>query len=151
MYYKTEGPGGRRHFGWIGTHFRLVIVTMVCLYGVWFWSTGVASGLSQIDDRKECGGLMTFFFGNMNITHWGSRGTQLALAILYATYYGKDVFINSYALVHRTSTDSSLTGVMAIAAIIGVSYYLIRRFQRKEISWELIEQPDSQNALTRRE
>lgn len=43
------------------------------------------------------------------------------------------------------------TGVMAITAIVGASFYLIQRLQRKKITWELIKRPDSETALTKRE
>ncbi|KAK4942750.1 hypothetical protein LTR10_017510 [Elasticomyces elasticus] len=34
MYYRTEGPGGRKHFGGIGTHYRLVLLGMISSYAV---------------------------------------------------------------------------------------------------------------------
>ena len=40
---------------------------------------------------------------------------------------------------------------MAIAAIVGVSFYLIQRLRRKTVTWELITRPDSETALTKRE
>lgn len=95
MYYKTEGPGGRRHFGGIGTHLRLVLITMVTTYGVWFWSEGVVGGLSDVDMRDACGGLMTFFFVPMKVTKRSTRGLNLTMAALSAIYYGKNSSISS--------------------------------------------------------
>jgi hypothetical protein len=90
MYYKTEGPGGRRHFGGIGTHFRLVLMTMVTAYGVWFWIEGVEDALPDYDRREACGGLKIFFFGPMHLMMWSTRGMQLASSILCVIYYGKN-------------------------------------------------------------
>jgi len=90
MYYKTEGPGGRRHFGGIGTHFRLVLMMMVLAYGVWFWIEGIAGGLSDIDRRDACGGLIIFFFGPMKVMKWSTRGIQLTMEGLCVIYYGRN-------------------------------------------------------------
>jgi hypothetical protein len=90
MYYKTEGPGGRRHFGGIGTHFRLVLMIMVSAYGVWFWIEGIAGGLSDRDGRDACGGLIIFFFGPMKVMKWSTRGIQLTMEVLCVIYYGRN-------------------------------------------------------------
>jgi hypothetical protein len=95
MYYKTEGPGGRRHFSGISTHLRLVLLTMVTGYGVWFWIHGVAGGLPKIDEREACGGLVTFFVFPMRVTKWSTRGVFLTTAILSALYYGTNSSISS--------------------------------------------------------
>lgn len=95
MYYKTEGPGGRRHFGGISTHLRLLLMTMVTMYGVWFWIDGVADGLPLTDRREPCGGLITFFVIPMKVEKWATRGVFLTTAILSALYYGKNSFISS--------------------------------------------------------
>jgi hypothetical protein len=95
MYYKTEGPGGRRHFGGIGTHLRLVLMTVVTAYGVWFWSEGVTDGQSDIDRRDACGDLITLFFFPMKVTKWSTRGMFLTISIFSAIYYGRNSSISS--------------------------------------------------------
>ena len=99
MYYKTEGPGGRRHFGGISTHLRLLLMTMVTAYGVWFWIDGVAGGLPEIDERGACGGLVTFFVVPLKVTKWSTRGVFLTTAILSALYYGKSLCISIVRLI----------------------------------------------------
>jgi hypothetical protein len=130
MYYKTEGPGGRRHFGGFGTHFRLILMGMITAYGVWFWIEGVEDGLPPTDRRTACGGLETFFFTPMKIDSWSTRSVQLVIAIGAAVYYG----------------------IMGLAAIAALLAYCVRKISRKPVHWELVvSQQDSEIALTKRE
>ncbi|KAK5205936.1 hypothetical protein LTR41_008218 [Exophiala xenobiotica] len=130
MYYKTEGPGGRRHFGGFGTHFRLILMSMITAYGVWFWIEGVEDGLPSTDRRTACGGLKTFFFTPMKVESWSTRSVQLVIAIGAAVYYG----------------------IMGLAAIAALLAYCIRKISRKPVHWELVvSQQDSDIALTKRE
>lgn len=129
MYYKTEGPGGRRHFGGFGTHFRLVLMGMISSYGVWFWVEGVEDGLSPCDRRLNCGGLDTFFFVPVKVGSWTTRGIQLAIAIGAAAYYG----------------------IMALAALAAGTTYFARRVRGKPAHWELIAHQHSEVTLTKRE
>ncbi|EXJ70502.1 uncharacterized protein A1O5_06571 [Cladophialophora psammophila CBS 110553] len=128
MYYKTEGPGGRRHFGGFGTHFRLILMSMITLYGVWFWAKGI-DVLSPCDRRTACGGLQLSFFGPLRVESWVTRGINLAMAIVAALYYA----------------------VMAIVAGIAGVVYVMRKWKRKADNWELIEHPDSDVSLNKRE
>ncbi|KIX96937.1 uncharacterized protein Z520_07051 [Fonsecaea multimorphosa CBS 102226] len=128
MYYKTEGPGGRRHFGGFGTHFRLVLMSMITLYGVWFWAKGI-DVLSPCDRREACGGLQTYFFVSMRVESWVTRGVNLAMAIVAALYYA----------------------VMAIVAAIAGIVYVTRKWEKKADNWELIEHPDADVSLNKRE
>ncbi|EXJ89136.1 hypothetical protein A1O3_02200 [Capronia epimyces CBS 606.96] len=129
MYYRTEGPGGRRHFGGFGTHFRLVLMGMITSYGVWFWVEGVEDGLSDCDRRRNCGGLQTFFIVPMRVDSWSTRGVQLTINIAAAAYYG----------------------IMTLAAIAGGIAFLVRFIQGKDAHWELIKEQDSTINLTKRE
>jgi hypothetical protein len=71
VHYYSEGPGGIRHFGRIGTHSRLLLVLAISSYGIWFWSTGIKDGLSVVtnDDGSpkpcQCYPLYTFFFDKL--------------------------------------------------------------------------------------
>ncbi|KAI1623848.1 hypothetical protein EDD37DRAFT_650930 [Exophiala viscosa] len=127
MYYRTEGLGGRKHFGGIGTHYRLVLLGMISSYAVWFWVEGVQDGLPECDRRKDCGGLQTFFITPMNAEEWGARGINLGLSIGLVVYYG----------------------IMALAALAGGVAYISRRLRRIPVSWDLI--PEADLDLTKRE
>ncbi|EXJ64485.1 hypothetical protein A1O7_00821 [Cladophialophora yegresii CBS 114405] len=128
MYYKTEGPGGRRHFGGFGTHFRLVLMSAITAYGVWFWTRGVDT-LATCDGRKACGGLQTFFFVPMSVNSKVTRIINLVLAVGAALYYG----------------------AMAITAIIAGMVAIARKLRGKEIYWELVVRPGRDVRLNRRE
>ncbi|OCT53965.1 hypothetical protein CLCR_09767 [Cladophialophora carrionii] len=128
MYYKTEGPGGRRHFGGFGTHFRLVLMSAITAYGVWFWIRGVDT-LAMCDSRKDCGGLETFFFVPMKVNSKVTRGINLVMAVGAAVYYG----------------------AMAITAIVAGMVATVRKLGGKEIYWQLVVRPDRDVALNRRE
>ena len=52
---------------------------------------------------------------------------------------------------HCTALICPSTGVMAITAIAGVTYFFAQRLRGKEITWELIKRPTSEAALTKRE
>ncbi|ETI28424.1 hypothetical protein G647_00873 [Cladophialophora carrionii CBS 160.54] len=128
MYYKTEGPGGRRHFGGFGTHFRLVLMSAITAYGVWFWIRGVDT-LATCDSRKDCGGLETFFFVPLKVNFKVTRSINLVTAVGAAVYYG----------------------AMAITAIVAGMVATVRKLRGKEIYWELVVRPDRDVALNRRE
>lgn len=127
MYYRTEGPGGRKHFGGIGTHYRLVLLGMISAYAVWFWIEGVQDGLPECDRRKDCGGLQTFFFVPMKAGELPARSISLVLSIGLVVYYG----------------------ISSLAALAGGLAYLLRRLRRIPVQWDLI--PEADLALTRRE
>jgi hypothetical protein len=129
MYYRTEGPGGRKHFGGIGTHFRLVLLGMISCYAVWFWLKGVKDGLSSCDRRMNCGGLDTFFFVPMKAEGLSARTVQLIVSSGMAIYYG----------------------IMVLAALAGGIHYLSRRLRGKKAHWELIPPQDDEVNLTKRE
>ncbi|EXJ95376.1 hypothetical protein A1O1_00497 [Capronia coronata CBS 617.96] len=129
MYYRTEGPGGRRHFGGFGTHFRLVLMGMITAYGVWFWIEGVEDGLSDCDRRRNCGGLQSFFVVPVKVDSWANRSIQLVVSVGAATYYG----------------------IMNLAALAGGTAYIVRRIAGKAVHWELIKEQDSSVNLTKRE
>lgn len=104
-------------------------MSMITAYGVWFWLEGVEDGLPECDRRVKCGGLKTFFFWPMKVESWSTRAIQLVLSFGAATYYG----------------------IMAIAALAAGTVYVIRKVSGKAAHWELIEQQDSDVALTKRE
>ncbi|KAL2415699.1 hypothetical protein ABEF95_002513 [Exophiala dermatitidis] len=129
MYYRTEGPGGRRHFGGFGTHFRLVLMGMISAYGTWFWVEGVEDGLSACDRRRNCGGLDTFFLVPVKVDSWATRSINLVINIGASVYYG----------------------IMAFAALAAGTAYVVSRARGKDVHWELIKEQDSSVRLTKRE
>ncbi|KAG9788029.1 hypothetical protein ABEF93_005053 [Exophiala dermatitidis] len=129
MYYRTEGPGGRRHFGGFGTHFRLVLMGMISAYGTWFWVEGVEDGLSACDRRRNCGGLDTFFLVPVKVDSWATRSINLVINIGASVYYG----------------------IMALAALAAGTAFVVHRVQGKDVHWELIKEQDSSVNLTKRE
>lgn len=129
MYYKTEGAGGRRHFGGFGTHLRLILMSMITSYGVWFWLDGLES-LTQCDQRLACGGLDTFFFASMKVRARATRAINLVLAFGASIYYG----------------------VMTVTAVVAGVVYIARRLRGKETRWQLIAKTtDRDVALDKRE
>lgn len=128
MYYKTEGPGGRRHFGGWGTHLRLVLMSAITSYGVWFWLRGI-DVLPSCDQRLACGGLETWFFTSMRVKSKVTRSLNLAVACGAALYYG----------------------IMSLTAAIAGLIYTTRKLRGKENAWELIERPDGDVSLDKRE
>ena len=128
VYYKTEGAGGRRHFGGWGTHLRLILMSAITSYGVWFWLRGI-DVLLPCDQRVNCGGLETWFFTSMRVKSKVTRSLNLVVAVGAALYYG----------------------IMSITAAIAGLLYLKRRLRCKEDAWELIARPDGDVSLDRRE
>jgi hypothetical protein len=70
MYYHRMGAKGRSHFGGFGTHLRLVLMTAISGYAVWFWFEGLDDGLIGCNQRDLCGGLESFFFVKVKLQGW---------------------------------------------------------------------------------
>ena len=103
-------------------------MSAITTYGVWFYLRGIDT-LPACDQRLQCGGLETFFFAPMKLKSKVSRTLNLGLATGAAVYYG----------------------VMAITAAIAGVVYVARKLRGKNDEWELIERPDREVALDRRE
>ena len=61
--YSIEGPNATRHFGGLGTHFRLLLSASVSAFSVWFWYSAVEPGSPDLNnDVGPCAILHTFMF-----------------------------------------------------------------------------------------
>jgi hypothetical protein len=128
VYYRTEGPGGRRHFGRFGTHFRLVLICAITSYGAWFWTAGIGS-LPSCDRREACGGLRTFFFAPGHLGWNGQRVVNIIIAFGAAVYYN----------------------IMGITAGLAAVVFVWRKWHGKPARWQLIGKPSREIAMDRRE
>jgi hypothetical protein len=96
-HYSKEGPEAVRHYGRVGTHFRLGLATAISVYGIWFWAYGIrydlGHGLAIVTDDKgdprppECYPVYVFFFGKLNVLG-GIRIFYIITSISTALYYG---------------------------------------------------------------
>jgi hypothetical protein len=84
--YRVEGARGARRFGGVGTHIRVVLLTALGLYNVWFWSAGIDGGLPSCNLRRNCDGIRVFFFSSYDLTS-GARKFYLVVAGVIAVHY----------------------------------------------------------------
>lgn len=105
--YRDEGAKAIREFGGLGTHFRLLLMVAIGVYGVWFWVEGVRDGLAWLVDeeggkREECYPLVTFFFAKLQVTpvtsKSGIRVWYIVMAVCTTVYYVLMLFV---AVFHR--------------------------------------------------
>jgi hypothetical protein len=87
MYYHRMGAAGRSRFGGFGTHLRLLLMTAISAYAVWFWFEGLDDGLIECNKREACGGLDTFFFARVKLYGWIRTFYQIS-AVGCVLYYG---------------------------------------------------------------
>ena len=87
MYYHRMGFAGRSQFGGFGTHLRLLLMTAISGYAVWFWFEGMDDGLIECNKREACGGLVTFFFAKVKLYGW-IRTFYKVSAVGCVAYYG---------------------------------------------------------------
>lgn len=87
MYYHRMGAAGRSRFGGFGTHLRLLLMTAISAYAVWFWFEGLDDGLIECNKREACGGLKTFFFARVKLYGWIRTFYQIS-AVGCVLYYG---------------------------------------------------------------
>lgn len=87
MYYHRMGAQGRSSFGGFGTHMRLLLMTAISGYAVWFWFEGLDDGLIQCNKREACGGLVTFFFSRVKLYGWIRTFYKIS-AVGCVAYYG---------------------------------------------------------------
>jgi hypothetical protein len=95
--YQKEGPIAVRHFGKIGTHFRLLLATAISIYGIWFWTYGIrydrGHGLARVTDDNgnprppQCYPVYVFFFAKLNVLG-GIRILYVIMATCTSVYYG---------------------------------------------------------------
>ena len=95
--YNREGRRGVRHFGRIGTHSRLILMTAISAYGIWFWIEGIEDGLAPLRDengryRDECYPLETFFFAKLPV-RGGIRYWYIFITVSCTLYYGLMLFV----------------------------------------------------------
>lgn len=87
MYYHRMGAAGRNRFGGFGTHLRLLLMTAISAYAVWFWFEGLNGGLIECNKREACGGLETFFFSRVKLYGWIRTFYKIS-AVGCVMYYG---------------------------------------------------------------
>jgi hypothetical protein len=95
-HYNREGPRAVRHYGRIGTHFRLVLASAISLYGIWFWTYGIrydlGHGLNRVtDDQGQprsplCYPVYVFFFAKLNVLG-GIRIFYIFISTCCSLYY----------------------------------------------------------------
>jgi hypothetical protein len=103
-------------------------MTAITGYGVWFWAEGI-DVLDSCDRRKPCGGLVISLFGPMNVWATSTRTINLIIATGAVGYYG----------------------IMSVTAIVAGVVYVARKLRGKEDYWKLIQHPDNDVALDKRE
>jgi hypothetical protein len=96
-HYQKEGPKAVRHFGKIGTHFRLLLATSISIYGIWFWTYGIRydlhHGLARVTDDAgdprppQCYPVYVFFFAKLNVLG-GIRILYVIMSTCTTAYYG---------------------------------------------------------------
>lgn len=93
LRYHTAGPEAISNFGNFGTHCRLICVTAISGYGVWFWIEGVEDGLiiatndSNETRPDECYPIVTYFFGTFPI-RGGIRTLYIIMSCGCTFYFG---------------------------------------------------------------
>jgi hypothetical protein len=103
-------------------------MTAITGYGAWFWVRGIDT-MATCDERVACGGLDICFFAPMKVKSHATRALNLVIAVGAALYYG----------------------AMSITALVAGVCYVARKLRGRRDDWELIEQPDSDCALDKRE
>ncbi|KYG40601.1 hypothetical protein M433DRAFT_28108 [Acidomyces richmondensis BFW] len=98
VHYIKEGPDGIRHFGGLGTHFRILIVFAISTYGIWFWTKGIEDGLVVITTDTggpkpcQCYPLYTFFFARLKVLG-GIRYLYIIMTTGTTLYFGSMIII----------------------------------------------------------
>ena len=98
VWYLQEGRKGIRHFGRVGTHFRLILMAAISAYGIWFWIEGVEDGLAELRYgpkpgeeegavKYACYPLVTFFFTKLRVKG-GIRIWYIFITISCTIYFG---------------------------------------------------------------
>ena len=103
LHYQREGAKGIRNFGGVGTHFRLVLIAAIAIYGAWFWMEGVEDGL-KIADKLECQQVYTWFFHKWPI-NGGISIFYSVLTTLTSIYYSLMFMTAVLAIGYAFSTS----------------------------------------------
>lgn len=85
---KTDDCRQRQEFGGWGTHLRLILVTAISIYGVWFWVYGMPQFLPHCDTRRDCGGLVIWLLGYRRLEDRSVVYFYRSLSVLFSVYYG---------------------------------------------------------------
>jgi hypothetical protein len=130
MYYRKEGPDGKKHFGGLGTHFRLLLMVSISAYSVWYWTEGLQDGLPRCAQaaREPCGGLKTFLFAKVDV-YGPIRWLNLAGSVVCCVYYG----------------------IMVLAAMAAAMHRVINFIRNRKNEWELQQVDVTDDGLNRNE
>lgn len=123
--YRDQGRHAIKHFGGFGTHFRLLLIVAIGVYGVWFWVVGVKDGLLWLTNpdgskKVECYPLVTFFFAKLDVSpvtqHTQIRFWYIFMFSCTTAYYGLMLVV---ALFHRVLDIGSSKKLFAL----GMGHY----------------------------
>lgn len=86
--YQTEGISAMKNFGGAGTHLRVLCNLAACIYGTWYWHTGIIPGnLDMENDTGPCRIVWTFMFGKVDAAG-PIRIFYLTFSILWTLHFG---------------------------------------------------------------
>jgi hypothetical protein len=86
VQYQKDGRDGIRHFGTLGTHCRLALITAISIYGTWFWWEGVDDGL-LIAEIDQCKQIYTWLFHPWKV-QGGVHILYVVITLGCSFYYG---------------------------------------------------------------
>lgn len=95
--YKAEGVSAMQNFGGVGTHLRLLCNLGVCIYGAWYWNTGIMPGHRDMEiDTEKCQTVWTFMFGKVDAAG-PIRVFYLVFSILWTLHFGVSLLVAPFA------------------------------------------------------
>ena len=87
------------HYGGLGTHCRLILVTAISMYGAWFWLEGVQDGLITATD-PQCSQVYTWFLGKWPI-NGGIHIFYIIVTLGCSIYYGTMCLVATVTILYK--------------------------------------------------